>query len=65
MYRKSNYRKNYDQQTTYGGGSRPTSEGSVKDLISQKAMRDLPKSSYAIKADPNTAALPTSEPYPR
>ena len=64
MYRKTNSRKTYDRQTTYGGGSRPTTEGSVKDLISQKAMRDLPKSSYSIKADPYTAALPTSEPYP-
>lgn len=64
MYKKNRIRKSYDQQTTYGGGSRPTTEGSVHDMISQKAMKDLPKSSYAIKADPYTAALPTSEPYP-
>lgn len=65
MYRKKTYsRKSYDQTTTYGGGTRPTGEGSVKDLISQKAMKDLPKSSYSIKADPYSAALPTSEPYP-
>lgn len=61
MYKK---RMKYEDSTTYGGGSKPTSEGSVKDLISQKSLRDLPKSSYSIKADPYTAALPPSEPYP-
>lgn len=42
---------------------KPYSEGKIRDHISAKAMRDLPKSSYSIKADPYTASLPASTPY--
>lgn len=38
-------------------------ERKVQDHISEKALRDLPKSSYSIKADPYTASLPVSTPY--
>lgn len=51
-------------RTTYGYKGRPEGDHEVKDHISLKAMKDLPKSSYSFKADPYQAALPTSEPYP-
>lgn len=54
----------WDDNTTYGYKGKPSGDNSVKDHISLKSMKDLPKSSYSLKSDPYTAALPTSEPYP-
>lgn len=51
-------------KTSYGFQGKPETEGTVKDHISIVANKDLPKSSFAVKADPYTAALPGSEPYP-
>lgn len=48
----------------YGYKGRPTEGHSVNDLISKKSLKDLPRSSYTFMADPYSAALPTSEPYP-
>lgn len=54
---------NYDDTTQYRAKGTPKSEGSVKDLISIKALKNLPHSSYSVTADPYTASLPTSRPY--
>lgn len=68
IIRNSNYKrsKNYDPDytTRYGYSGKPEGDIEVKDHISIKATKDLPKSSYAIKSDPYEAALSTSEPYP-
>lgn len=63
-YQKKPMRRNFDDSLGYGYKGKPAGEGDVKAELSVKALRDLPHSSYAIKADPYTAALPTSEPYP-
>lgn len=57
-------RSDYMDNTQYAGVTRPSSEGEVQNYISLKALKDLPKSSYSIQADPYTAALPGAEPYP-
>lgn len=56
--------KTYTDQTGYGYRGRPEGDEKPDDYISQKALKNLPHSSYSIQADPYTAALPTSEPYP-
>lgn len=58
-------RKDYLDNTTHGYDGKPDGEGEdVKFGLSAKALKDLPHSSYSVMADPYTAALPTSEPYP-
>jgi len=67
MYRKKSYGSkpvSYMEKTTYGYKGKPSGDTYVHPELSIKALRDLPHSSYAIKADPYEAALPTSEPYP-
>lgn len=56
-YRKEPY------ETKYGYQGKPDGDNAPNTLLSQKAMKDLPHSSYALKADPYEAALPTGEPY--
>lgn len=57
-----NTRKEWTNNTTYGYEGKPVGDNDVHDRISIKSLKDLPKSSYALKSDPYTAALPTSEP---
>lgn len=57
-------KQDWMDRTTYGYEGKPSGDSDVKDHISLRALKDLPKSSYSIKADPYQAALPTSEPYP-
>lgn len=72
MYRKKrnfgkrgSSRKNYMDDTHYNYEGKPESgEKDVKVTLSLKALKDLPHSSYSVKADPYTAALPTAAPYP-
>lgn len=65
---KLNYRGRRKEKATddlgYGYKGKPVGDNSVKDSISLKSLKDLPKSTYSFKADPFQAALPTSEPYP-
>lgn len=57
--------KDYMSDPQYEGVLKgPTPEGDVQDGLAIKALRDLPKSSYSIQADPYSSALPGSEPYP-
>lgn len=73
MYRK-NYGKtkpktrDYMDKTSYIsedlGRPENTKEGSVSVEISEKSLRNLPKSTYSFQADPYTASLPGSKPYP-
>lgn len=64
---RSNFKRTskYESKPEYDDKfpDKPYSEGSLKDHLSIKALRDLPKSSYSIKADPYTASLPASTPY--
>lgn len=59
-----NKRQDYMDNYKYSGGDKPTEEKDVKNYLSTKALSGLPHSSYSVTADPYTAALPTSEPYP-
>lgn len=63
---KSNYNKRQDYMDNYKyeRGGNPTEDKDVKNYLSTKALSGLPHSSYSVTADPYTAALPTSEPYP-
>lgn len=69
MYRKSNKFKkrsnlNYEDQThQYGYQGRPLGDSRPNIGLSIKSLRNMPKSSYSVIADPYTAALPGSEPY--
>lgn len=71
-YRPHNGRRNFrkrqdylkDDNYKYSGTSKPTKDTEVNATISSISLSSLPKSSYAIKADPYDAALPGSEPYP-
>lgn len=57
--------KDYMDNTYNKEESTPiNSEGSVKTMISEKALRNLPHSSYSVQADPYTSSLPGSQPYP-
>lgn len=57
-------RNNYTDNTQYNGTGKPSKEGKLDDLLSIKALKNLPASSYSVQADPYTASLPTSRPYP-
>lgn len=70
MYKNNNHKGNfrsklsYMDNTTWKYDGKPEGDKDVHDKLSVKAVRYLPHSTYAIKADPYEAALPTSEPYP-
>lgn len=57
-------RKDYLDDTTYSYDGKPPVEDKPETLISVKAMKNLPHSSYSMLADPYLAALPASSPYP-
>lgn len=63
--RKLNRRSNRQEygEISYGYQGKPVGDNDPKLGISVKSLRDLPKSSYSVQADPYTAALPGSEPY--
>lgn len=65
-FRKSN--KQYENESTVGmNPGRPPAHdgnGSYDDMISVKALKDLPKHPISLMADPYTSALPGSLPYP-
>lgn len=65
-YRNNGRRSNSKVQTNiyYDYKGAPKSEGSVNDLISRKALKDMPHSSYSLKANPFDAQLPNSQRYP-
>lgn len=70
MYkRKGNFNRkgksDWSNNTSYKDQfpSEPYKEGNVEDGISIKALSNLPKGSYSVKADPYSAALPSSVPY--
>lgn len=60
-----NKTKNYMDNVEYEGSmpKGPIDEGIAHTHISAKALRDLPRSSYSIKADPYQAILPAATPY--
>lgn len=60
---KSN-RRSYMDDTKHGYQGKPEKEDKVNVALSLKALKNLPHSSYSVMADPYTAALPGSEPYP-
>lgn len=63
-FRPKNKRKDYYDNHKYDEFvTKPFTEGKVQDALSIKALRNLPHSSYSIKADPYTAANSTSEGY--
>lgn len=55
---------NYMDNLEYGYQGKPVKNSDVQCGLSIKALKDLPHSSYSVTADPYTAALPTSGPYP-
>lgn len=67
MYKRDNtsHRKpsKYIDNTRYNYEGKPKGDNKVDNLISVRSLKDLPKSSYALKADPYEAGLSTSEPY--
>ena len=66
MFKKK--RMDYEDKTSKLGdpSSKPDKEKTELRSIglSDKALRNLPQSSYSIQADPYTAVLPGSKPYP-
>lgn len=58
-------RREYEDNIQYDkvGSGRPDKEGTIKDGISVKSLRNMPKSTYSFMADPYDPALPTSRPY--
>lgn len=62
---KGSSRQDYMDNYTYDAKGQPKdeTEGKISLGISAKAMKDLPKSSYSVKADPYDSGLPTSRPY--
>jgi len=66
-FRQRTKTKDYMDKTSYMNDdlSKPSKpDGNVDTGISEKSLRNLPKSSYSIQADPYEAALPGSKPYP-
>lgn len=61
---KTGKRRDLLDDTSFGYKGKPENETNVKDYISLKALRNLPKSSYALLADPYSAMIATSAPYP-
>lgn len=67
--KKNNFKRpksnDYMDNYSYPSKGQPKDEnaGVVSLGISAKAMKDLPKSSYSVKADPYDSSLPTSRPY--
>lgn len=62
-----NSRKDYEDNTSYIHANdlgKPDGEKKLDEMISTKALSNLPHSSYAVQADPYEAALPGSKPYP-
>lgn len=60
--------KNYRDKEEYGSlqygySGKPVGDDHPEIGISLKSLKNLPKSSYSVMADPYTAALPGSEPY--
>lgn len=66
MKGKKNFKNSQDymSDTSYGYKGKPEGDKQADYGIALKAKRGLPKSSFAVLADPYTAALPGSEPYP-
>lgn len=69
MYRKRNYKsdkRKYEDKVEHGYDGKPSPEKETKPSLtySDKALKNLPNSSYSVIADPYTAALPGSRPYP-
>ena len=63
--RRSTRRSDYMDNTHYEYKGKPERETvEANSLMAVKALRNLPKSSYSVMADPYTASLPTSNPYP-
>lgn len=57
-------REDYMDNTMYEDHSKgPNNEGNLDTRIGIKARSSLPKSTYAIKADPYEASIPAANPY--
>lgn len=57
-------KRSWMDKTSHGYTGKPDGDSKTKPEISIVALRDLPKSSFSFRADPYTAALTESEPYP-